>query len=282
MKRVDIATSALPGADICSIAGAVRAGERVYLSGANALQPDGRVLGVGDATAQTHAALDRLELSLKAAGGSLANITKLTTCIVDRGYRAQIYSVIAERLKNVYPVSTGLVVAGLGLPELIVQIDAEAAIPTKPVKKTRPYSLDNWHGQGFAWQGSMVIATDDELFVRGQTGASLDHSGATSAGRGLKDAEIQADLALKNLAQLLGESGSSMEDVCKITVYISDRAYRPVVYPMIGKHFGTVRPVSTGIVISALARPEILFEIDVNVLRKKNDKPHKRVRPQWH
>jgi enamine deaminase RidA (YjgF/YER057c/UK114 family) len=98
----------------------------------------------------------------------------------------------------------------------------------------------------------------------------------------LKDAEIQADLALKNLAQLLGESGSSMEDVCKITVYISDRAYRPVVYPMIGKHFGTVRPVSTGIVISALARPEILFEIDVNVLRKKNDKPHKRVRPQWH
>jgi enamine deaminase RidA (YjgF/YER057c/UK114 family) len=258
---------------------AVRAGERVFLSAGNAIQPDGSVRGLGDAAAQAHAALDRLEEALVAAGGSLVDITKLTTCIVDRGYRAAVYAAIAERLKNVHPVSTGLVVAGLPRPELIVQIDAEAAIPSAPVRRVRPYTFESWHGEGFPWQGSMVIATDDELFVRGQTGTHLDHSGTIGLGRTVEDAGAQADLALEDLATLLDEAGSSLDEVCKLTVYISDRAYRSAVYPMIGKHFRNVRPVSTGIITNAFARPEVLFELDVQVLRKHAGRPHERLRP---
>ncbi len=89
----------------------------------------------------------------------------------------------------------------------------------------------------------------------------------------------QADLALANLALLLKEAGSALDDVCKITVYIGDRLYRPAVYPMIGKHFGDVRPVSTGIVTTAFARPDILLEIDVVAIRRKDGKPHQRLRP---
>ena len=70
-----------------------------------------------------------------------------------------------------------------------------------------------------------------------------------------------------------------MGDICKITVYISDRAYRPAVYPMIGKHFGGVRPVSTGIITTAFARPDILFELDVTAIRAQEGKPHQRLRP---
>lgn len=281
MNRLSAEPIALPGCGTIPCPGAVRAGERVYLGGANALQADGSVAGLGDAAAQTHAALDRLEASLEAAGGSLKNLTKLTTCIVDRGFRADIYRTIAQRLPDVRPVSTGLVVAGLGLPELIVQIDAEAAIPSRPARHTRPYTFENWHGQGFPWQGCMAVGTDEEWFMRGQTGGRLDHSGAVGLGRTLSDAEAQADTALANLAAMLAEAGSSMEDVCKITVYISDRAYRAAVYPMIGKHFGDVRPVSTGIVTTGFARPEILFEIDAIVIRKRDGKPHERLR-QYH
>jgi enamine deaminase RidA (YjgF/YER057c/UK114 family) len=180
-------------------------------------------------------------------------------------------------LPNVRAVSTGLVVAGLALPELIVQIDAEAAIPSSPPRHTRSYTFESWHGQGFPWQGSMILATDEEFFVRGQTGAGLDHSGVKATGRSVADAGAQADLALTNLALLLGEAGAAMDDICKITVYISDRAYRPAVYPMIGKHFGGVRPVSTGIITTGFARPEILFEIDAQVLRKQGG-PHDRFR----
>ena len=48
---------------------------------------------------------------------------------------------------------------------------------------------------------------------------------------------------------------------------------------MIGKHLRHVRPVSTGIVTSAFARPEVLFEFDVQVLRKREGPPHERLRP---
>ena len=224
MQRHAIAPAALPGLAGTPIAGAVRAGERVFLSGASALNPDGSITGIGDAAAQTHAALDRLEAALKEAGGSLASLTKLTTCIVDRGYRAEVYAVIAQRLPEVRAVSTGLVVAGLALPELIVQIDAEAAIPSSPPRHTRPYTFESWHGQGFPWQGSMVLATDEEFFLRGQTGAGLDHSGVTAKGRGVADSAAQADLAMANLKTLLAEAGSNNAHILMCQIYLANMA----------------------------------------------------------
>ena len=259
------------------VAGAVRCGSRIFLSGRSALQPDGSVKGLGDAAAQAHAALDNIETALQAAGGSLRDITKLTTSLVDRAHRKPVYEAIGARLKNVFPVSTGLLVAGLPLPELTVQIDAEAVIDA-PVQRLRSFEMKHWFGQDIAWQGAMVAAGDTELFVRGQTGSALDGSFMAGPGRRPEDAAAQTDLALSNLATLLREAGSSLDEVCKITVYISDRAYRPAVYPMIGKHFRGIHPVSTGLIVNGFARPEILFEIDVHVLRKRGG-PHTRVRP---
>jgi len=269
----------MPGIADATVSGAIRIGERVFLSGANALQKDGSVAGLGDPASQANATLDRLEEALSAAGGSLASLTKLTTCVIDREFRSEVYAVIARRLPGVRAVSTGLVVAGLPLPEMIVQIDAEAAIPTAAPRHTRPYTFDNWHGQGFPWQGSMVLATDNEFFVRGQTGASLDHTDVKTKGRSHADAGAQADLAMTNLTTILAEANAALEDICKITVFIGDRAYRSAVYPMIGKHLGNVRPVSTGIITTAFARPAILFELDVTIVRKQSSAPHRRIRP---
>jgi enamine deaminase RidA (YjgF/YER057c/UK114 family) len=279
MQTYLLGPARLPGIADTPIARGIRRGERVFLSGANALQRDDTVAGLGDPTAQANAALDRLEETLSAAGGSLASLTKLTTCVVDRGLRSEVYAAIARRLPNVRAVSTGLIVAGLPYPEMIVQIDAEAAVPTSAPRHTRPYDFDSWHGQGFPWQGSMVLATDDEFFVRGQTGSNLDHSGVKAKGRAVADAAAQTDLAMTNLAALLGEAQATPDDICKITVYIGDRAYRPAVYPMIGKHLGKVRPVSTGIIVTGFARPDVLFELDLTVIRKQGGVPHRRLRP---
>ena len=260
-----------------NVAGAARSGTRVFLSGRSALQPDGSVAGPGDAVTQTHAALDHIEGALNAAGGSLRDITKLTTSLIDRAHRKPVYEAIGQRLRDVFPVSTGLVVAGLPLPELMVQIDAEAVVDAS-VQRLRTFEMKDWFGQDIAWQGAMVAVGETELFVRGQTGATLDGSATVGLGRRPEDAAAQADLALTNLATLLHEAGSGMDEVCKITVYISDRAYRAAVYPVIGRHFRGIHPVSTGLIVNGFARPEILFEIDVHVLRQQRG-PHVRVRP---
>jgi enamine deaminase RidA (YjgF/YER057c/UK114 family) len=260
------------------LAGAIRCGSRVFLSGRSALLPDGSIGGLGDPSAQAHVALDSIDAALHAAGGSLRDVTKLTTSLVDRAHRKPVYEAIGRRLTGVFPVSTGLVVAGLPLPELMVQIDAEAVVGA-PVRRLRTFAMQDWFGQDIAWQGAMVAAGATEIFVRGQTGSALDGSFMAGPGRRPEDAAAQADLALTNLANLLSEAGSGMDEVCKITVYISDRAYRGAVYPVIGRHFLGIHPVSTGVIVAGFARPEILFEIDAQVLRRqRGQQQHARFR----
>lgn len=104
-----------------------------------------------------------------------------------------------------------------------------------------------------------VVARGSMVFVRGQIGQDLDTSESVAIG----DAAGQAEKAMSNIKMLLEEAGSKLEHVCKITIYIVDPRYREQVYRVIGKWLKGVYPVSTGIVVSALARPEWLVEIDV-------------------
>ena len=46
-------------------------------------------------------------------------------------------------------------------------------------------------------------------------------------------------------------------------IYITDRAYREPVYRVIGKWLKGVYPVSTGIIVNGLAKPEYMMEIDI-------------------
>jgi enamine deaminase RidA (YjgF/YER057c/UK114 family) len=103
-----------------------------------------------------------------------------------------------------------------------------------------------------------VRASGTHVFLRGQVGQDLQ-------GRmvGAGDPAAQAEQAMANVKTLLEEQGARLEDICKITVYITDRAYREPVYRVIGKWLKGVFPVSTGLIVQGLARPEWVMEIDV-------------------
>jgi enamine deaminase RidA (YjgF/YER057c/UK114 family) len=105
---------------------------------------------------------------------------------------------------------------------------------------------------------SMAIRTrGDFVFLRGQTGFDLN---GNFVGRG--DPGAQAEQACRNIRQLMEEAGGSIKDVCKLTVFVTDVAYRPAVYGMIERHFEGVHHCSTGVVVQGLAVPELLVEID--------------------
>jgi enamine deaminase RidA (YjgF/YER057c/UK114 family) len=103
-----------------------------------------------------------------------------------------------------------------------------------------------------------VVARGSMVFVRGQIGQDLDSSKSVAIG----DAGGQAEKAMANIKMLLEEADAKLEYVCKITIYIVDPRYREAVYRVAGRWLKGVYPVSTGIVVSALARPEWLVEID--------------------
>jgi enamine deaminase RidA (YjgF/YER057c/UK114 family) len=104
-----------------------------------------------------------------------------------------------------------------------------------------------------------VIARGAMLFLRGQVGQTLDSGENVAVG----DAAGQAEQAMANIAILIGEAGGKLEHICKITIYLTDPRNREAVYRVVGRWLTGVFPVSTGLVVSALARPEWLVEIDV-------------------
>jgi len=107
-----------------------------------------------------------------------------------------------------------------------------------------------------------VVVAGNMVFVRGQVGQNLD----TSESVGRDDVTVQTEQAMSNIHQLLEEAGSGLDDICKIVIYLVDARYREPVYRVVGRWLKGVYPVSTGLVVSALARPEWLVEIDVTAV----------------
>ena len=103
-----------------------------------------------------------------------------------------------------------------------------------------------------------VVRAGNMVFLRGQVGTDFD-------GRlvGQDDPGAQAEQAMKNVKQLLEEAGSCLEEVCKITIYLTDPKDREAVCRAVGQSLKGIFPVSTGVVVAGLAKPEWLMEIDV-------------------
>ena len=95
------------------------------------------------------------------------------------------------------------------------------------------------------------------LYCAGQLGLKADGSFASNEIRG------QAEQAWRNIGAVLRDAGMGYEDIVKLTHYLTRRedlaAYREVRAQFLGK----LAPASTLLVISALARPEALVEVEV-------------------
>ena len=120
---------------------------------------------------------------------------------------------------------------------------------------------DIYPGQALDNDMCWVVKAGRHVFLRGLTGFDLDNNFI-----GAGDAAAQTEQAMLNLKALLDEAGAKLEHICKITTYITDRAYRDAVYQVIGRHLEGVYPVGTGLIVNGLARPEMVMEIDVEAI----------------
>ncbi len=109
---------------------------------------------------------------------------------------------------------------------------------------------------------AVVAEPGQTVFVRGQVGQDLE----TGASVGVGDVAAQAERAMANVALLLDECGSSLDEITKVTVYLTDIRFREDVYGSMGRWMKGIHYVSTGLVVTALARPEWWVEIDVTAV----------------
>lgn len=106
---------------------------------------------------------------------------------------------------------------------------------------------------------SQAVILGDYLFVAGQVPCNLD---GEVVGHG--DIEVQTRQVFENFRKLLEESGSSLELVGKVTVFITDIEYRATVHRIRTEVFAECGhlPASTLAVVTRLANPDWLVEMD--------------------
>jgi enamine deaminase RidA (YjgF/YER057c/UK114 family) len=107
-----------------------------------------------------------------------------------------------------------------------------------------------------------VVARGTMVFLRGQVSQDLETRDSLHPG----DPAAQTEKTMENVKLLLEEAGSSLDQVCRIVVYLTDIRHREAVYRTMGRWLKGVFPCSTGLVITALARPEWLVEIEVTAV----------------
>ena len=128
--------------------------------------------------------------------------------------------------------------------------------------RLRKYNTkDLYPGQSLDNDLCMVVRAGNRIFLRGQTGMDLDGNMV-----GVGDPAAQAENAMRCVKILLGEAGAKLEHICKTTIYVTDRKYREPVYQVVGRWLKGIYPCQTGLIVSGLAKPEMVMEIDVEAV----------------
>jgi len=130
---------------------------------------------------------------------------------------------------------------------------AHTRIRTFNTSDTYPeQNLDNDLCQAVVTEGGKTV------WLRGQCPQNLDDAVNLDS----LDPVAQTHKVMQNIRQLIEEAGGEMAHLVKVVVYITDVRHREAVYRTMGEYIKGVHPVSTGLVVQALARPEWLVEID--------------------
>ena len=104
---------------------------------------------------------------------------------------------------------------------------------------------------------SHVTRAGNTLYISGQVAADLE---GNLVGRG--DAEAQAAQCFKNLEAIVRHFGGALDNIVKTTTYITNWGFRPLVAAARDRIFSAPYPANTLVVISALASPDYLVEIE--------------------
>ncbi|WP_231905557.1 RidA family protein [Streptomyces davaonensis] len=105
---------------------------------------------------------------------------------------------------------------------------------------------------------SLGVRVGNLVFTSGQ--APIDAQGATV---GAGDFETQARQALANLSTVLTNAGSSLADVVKATVFVTDIAQQDIYAQLREEHFPDKPHLAESFVeVSSLANPEWMIEIE--------------------
>jgi enamine deaminase RidA (YjgF/YER057c/UK114 family) len=247
---------------------AVRTGNVVFVAGQCAYVPGdgpdraGRFVGAGDPHLQARQCHENVRLALEAAGATMQDVVKINTYSTHPDWRKVLMDLRTEYFPPPYPASTGVVVPSLANPDAIFEVEVIAVVPDAAGGAAHQYLDPPTISRSAIY--SQVVRAGNLVFVAGQC-AHVPSDGTPVRDHplvGVGDPLIQARQCYQNVQYALEAAGASMQDVVKLNTYSTHPDYRKILNDVRPEYYAPPYPASTGIVVSALFKPEALFEVE--------------------